>query len=764
MLSLVKYNAGRICLYLTTILMISVQASSASDYMRGQVVDTLGQPIIGVSVVLLDSDRILTGTATNTEGRFSLKTDPEWPQDVSMRLSSLGYQKRDILLVSITDSASLIIELKTALKRIKGFKIVPSPQTDASRLEMNRQEVYGKARTGLVSTNIAEAIQSPSVSRAGSAHSSQLRVYGTSPMYYYNDLPIGYDPNHYGIFTILPAPAISQTSFDLLGTSAEYGLPAVISLTGERRFSKHQGGSVQVSVLDATANYSIGTGSEFLSFSLRKSVLDKLVDRFSLRSEKRTLPPTNFQDVVIAGGKDFSGGFRLRLDGYQTRDYLAYNTSLRSGSTKVSTRQHSERRLVGLHLDHIYSGGLISASFAVADRLSEYFAAPGNGREMYVDLSDQYQTYLGRLKADFTRGESQLTIGVRTEIRRGREVNLDQMNWNFLSPFSNSDNPYIYQQALNQNYGQYRYLEESNHSAAYASYRFGVKHLTFETGLRWESYSNLAVKQLVSFRGRFTLPHNSGKTELFIGTFNESPVNDILEPYQIQILANLTKLAPIHKRLVSLNHSRPRLKMAVFHKEIHNLPTLTPHFDRVFNKDGTIARDFITVVSDGYLNLWGGTAEIDISHLILDRLNGSVSYGYTDAYRQADGITVPYELEAPHTLQVDLNRTFSSKLMLGTKFTFRSGYPYTPPPMPSASATEQYYSEAYYNSAISLTNSERFAPHASLDIYGHYQTGRVKLFWSISNLTNRSNPIISSHSGYIYDAGILPTIGVNVSI
>lgn len=58
--------------------------------------------------------------------------------------------------------------------------------------------------------------------------------------------------------------------------------------------------------------------------------------------------------------------------------------------------------------------------------------------------------------------------------------------------------------------------------------------------------------------------------------------------------------------------------------------------------------------------------------------------------------------------------------MLGAKFTYWSGYPYTPPPMPSASATEQYYSEAYYNSAISLTNSERFAPHASLDIYGHY--------------------------------------------
>ena len=97
------------------------------------------------------------------------------------------------------------------------------------------------------------------------------------------------------------------------------------------------------------------------------------------------------------------------------------------------------------------------------------------------------------------------------------------------------------------------------------------------------------------------------------------------------------------------------------------------------------------------------------------------------------------------------------------KYSYRSGYPYTPS-MTQASSTTEQYSEAYYSSTIGLTNSERFSPHASLDIYGHYQTGRMKIFWSISNLTNRSNPIISSRSGYIYDAGILPTIGLNFTI
>jgi hypothetical protein len=41
----------------------------------------------------------------------------------------------------------------------------------------------------------------------------------------------------------------------------------------------------------------------------------------------------------------------------------------------------------------------------------------------------------------------------------------------------------------------------------------------------------------------------------------------------------------------------------------------------------------------------------------------------------------------------------------------------------------------------------------------NFDFGDSELFFSVANLTNHANPMINTAGGFIYDAGLLPSIG-----
>ena len=86
----------------------------ATTEVTGQVTDERGEPLIGVSVVVKNAER-LTGTATDIDGRYRLTGVPA---NGVLSFSSIGYQplevavnKRSILNVVMKDDAILLGEM-----------------------------------------------------------------------------------------------------------------------------------------------------------------------------------------------------------------------------------------------------------------------------------------------------------------------------------------------------------------------------------------------------------------------------------------------------------------------------------------------------------------------------------------------------------------------------------------------------------------------------------------------------------------------------
>ena len=97
--------------------------------------------------------------------------------------------------------------------------------------------------------------------------------------------------------------------------------------------------------------------------------------------------------------------------------------------------------------------------------------------------------------------------------------------------------------------------------------------------------------------------------------------------------------------------------------------------------------------------------------------------------------------------------SFSSEAYL------RSGFPYTPTRSASFYYDEHRLSEQYYESALSTENEARFPLNAVLNAHINFNFGNSELFITVANVTDRINPIINTSDGFIYDAGILPSVG-----
>jgi hypothetical protein len=73
--------------------------------------------------------------------------------------------------------------------------------------------------------------------------------------------------------------------------------------------------------------------------------------------------------------------------------------------------------------------------------------------------------------------------------------------------------------------------------------------------------------------------------------------------------------------------------------------------------------------------------------------------------------------------------------------------------------TEDRYTESYYQEYLRSENSKEFPINAALNLHCAYDFGNSAVYASVSNVTNRANPVIFTGRKYIYDLGIFPSIG-----
>lgn len=751
-----------------TILLLTGTASAVT--VTGVVTDTQGNPVFGASVIVHSAGKPNAGTAADERGWFRIKK-LDFENEKRFGISAIGYEPIDTL-VRLADDAPLHFQLTSTMVSLGPVVVTPQQEVRPAVLSVDHEQIAQEGTRSLVPSNPVGVIRHPQVARQGSVHSSKLRINGTNPNYFINGIPIGTDPNHYGIFSIVPASAIDKLEFYPQGTHVRYSLPSIVALSTPTRFGRHFSGEASLSAVEALASVSFGGKRYFAHGSLRKSVLDKLVKRLDVDSDRRTIPPTNFEDIFASVGLKLSETQRIFVDQYHVRDYLSIQSKATiHHATGLTSFQSTDEHFVGLRYQVLYDGALLHLSSSVRSSSENYGASPigdDTSNSLNLDLKESGVAISEAIEIEFMANESEICVGAQAEQLTNRHTSMDQINWNLLPPDANSDNPQAYQPEINQLYGHYDRTSGWSNYAIYVSRARETGRLRLESGLRLSSFNHLS--QRIAFAARQSAIISTSEISslhLFLGTFAENPVNRLLEPYQVLIRNQANELTPIKTKLISASFAIGPLKTGLFAKQITNLPVLTPDLSRV-SEDGVPQDGFVAMRSTGQIDFIGSDISLTLNGLLSSRVDLYAFYGYTWAEQETDNIRVPYELNARHRFAAQLDYHLTNHWTFGGDLAIRSGYPYTPSPEVIDSNSDEPLSsidrnsEAYNRRSLEIENSATFAPSMSLNLHLDVEFGRSNLFLNVSNITDHANAIINTTDGFIYDAGILPSIGYRV--
>jgi hypothetical protein len=712
--------------------------------------------------MLFSDGRPIGGAATDSYGRFKISFSV-LPNDLEIKVSSIGYQEFRQALSSGEIGRSLTIRCVPSTLELSAITVRPAPEPSLMKLSIPSTRLMAISSRSLMVTNPTAAIQYPQIARIGSVHSTQIRINGTSPVFHLNGISIGSDPNHFSMFSVVPSTIVDQIDFRPQGTDASFGLPSIIDFKTASAFEDRSSSEINFSTLELTGTVRNSGRSHYLIGAARKSILDHIVNSLDLSSQQAAIPPTSFADLFLTTGLRLSSHWQVGLDQYHVRDYLAFNTASSSElESAVQTYQRAREDYIGLRMNGLYGRTLLTTTLAVRDGKRSYEAEPDDEKShsVHVKLDEQMTTYLGNLSAEVDLGSWQLKTGGRIETAPHRSVSLSQNNWNFLPPFNTSDNPYIYQVALNRLYGDVERTIDQRSTAAYLSLSKQLGPLTIIGGARHETFSHLAGDALNARLSATLRTGERSNLTLFYGGFAEDPVTTVLEPYQVLIRTYVNELKPIATELYAADYTIGPAKLSLFHKTLSDIPEISPDFDQPYTNTGEMNPDFLMMRSEGKVVFNGGSLAIDLPRLFHDRLSLYGSYAYTEATRTEHGISFPYEANAKHRVQTQLEYALSRKVKIGSELAVRSGYRYSPNRPVMYYSEPSIYNEEYYSGVLKKENSLTFPTNAALNLYANFTLGRVTLNIAITNATNRYNPIIKSPSGYIYDAGILPSFGL----
>jgi hypothetical protein len=461
-----------------------------------------------------------------------------------------------------------------------------------------------------------------------------------------------------------------------------------------------------------------------------------------------------------------SANGHLTLDQYHVADHFSIQTDASSNNLMgTSTSLQTVEHYVGGRLEWLIGRTRLSTRGAVRLTREQYESVPVNqvaSETPILDLDATTSAYLLSFEVRRTVDNVVLTVGGRTRAGGQRHIDLTQSNWNFLPPEASSDNPYIYQQELNRLFGVYHADRATTDHAGFVSGDYEVGRFRLESGLRVDCFGGLQENVTLSARQEVELRLNKRNLiRLYYGSFAESPVKKVLEPYQVLIHADYDKLRPIKTSLFSATWGHGALRFGAFYKRLENIPVLTPDFSQV-QSDGTAAPGFLQMLPSGAARFAGVDVALDASGLFHDRIDVYSFYGYTQAVKRTAGVHTAYDLNAPHRLLSQVTYHASGVVTLGAEMTVRSGYAYTPSPATTDKDYTPRHSTEYFQSTLEQESSERFPTYASLDFNVMFDFGATELTLAVANVTNRGNPIINTRDGFIYDVGILPNIGLTV--
>ncbi len=737
----------------------SANTEAASGSIEGQVIDVFENQIIGATVLLLDNNTIVKGIATDEDGRFFFSYKDA--NSLTIQVRAIGYNNS---LLKVNNKKTILVKLDKAIINLAPISVLSTIDKSTEVTIISQKQFEQRSKNSIITNNPINALKQPQMLKQGSALSSKLRINGTAPSYYFHNSPIGYDPNHYGMFSVIPASVVSSIKFYPNGSPAEYQLPTVIDLLPKKNFDEHLTKSAQFSLVQSTGTFSYGQKNFYTIATVRKSVLDKLIKYFDVESNRRTIPPTNFEDIVISTGYKLNSKSTLYIDQLYTRDYLAYNTGATSNNKfGLNTYQHTKTSFIGLSYQYAGNNSLLKIKLSNKNKNEEFEATPPfeNLQGLDLLLSESNNQYAGKVTLSNYFNNIDITNGFEFDYSPNRKTELAQINWNHKSPDATSNNPFAYQYEMNQLFSHLSFSSNDYTVSLFSQFKYENSKIKINSGFRLEKYAHLKEKLSMLYRQRLTYVFTENNSiSIFAGSFAESPVKNILENYQVLTRLFQSELSPQLTNLLSLTYQQSNLKFSVFTKQINNIAS--PHIDysKVISKK-QVTDGFITMQSNGSLDFIGGDISYDKKNFLFSNLDMYTFYGFTKASKESDGYKSLYELNAPHKFMVELTYQKSNNVSFGTELNYHSGFAYTPYIEQYHYTKDERYKKSYYDYLRSFENSEKFPAYYSLNLFLNYTFSDKELNFSISNLTNRANPVVHTSDGYIYDPGVMPSIAFN---
>ena len=743
------------------------------------------EPIPAATVKILCRGEVYTLRITDFDGKFSIgqeileavSTDIE-TGNVELLVTSMGFETATIPVREAILTEFLEIELTASAIE---FDAIVITETSASPFAVTAKgkEVNILSRQGVFLSDPIETVRGSHITRSGSALSSLVRFSGSTPEYLLNGMAIGSDPAHFGTFSIVPSPMIERIGYTDLAVLTSSASPTEVRLETKRTFGDRSSSELSISSMDATINGRSSSQRYFVAASFRKSVLNEFGQLMKTVDRRRTNPSPDFEDVFLSIGARLNASTNLYFDQYHARDSLDFDETHFTSLDNLRASQGTRKSFYSMQLSRQTesAGAKISLS---AQQIRSFYKAnwgqDGQPEKLNLMLGESGWRYRATSKYDFMLGTSKLSIGLSGVLHDYSDISLTQRNWNFLPPYATTHNPNPYQIALNYLYGDMDLNHQGSEIATFVQFAQTWRNWNITGGVR--NQLNDYLKNHGDRVFRVALTRNVGRFDaltISAGTYAETPVGNILQPFQILVQNNLSELRSIKTRMIKLSYDYKRreighLTATLFVKRVSDLPILNPSFEdlEVNGLDLRFLTD-LKMESIGVQVFTGISISASqkqvFSRVFGNRVNLRERYSYTTTRAKIQDVPSSYSEEVPHQLELDVGYDAGRGWEFGALLTARSGFRYTAPiNFDNLTFDDLYDTYSGENQLLLITseNSEQFSAHINLSLSFSYTHGRKGVFGSVSNVLNRSNPIISSFDGYILDNGILPNIGIEM--
>ncbi len=728
-------------------------ASEPLSVLEGTVRTTEGRLVAGATIRLQANDSLVSGVIADSVGAWVLPITGHHLSDLSLVVSAVGFKTRRLSLAHMGDNAThlqLSIILAPLLDSRTTITITESHDIPRSRIDST--EIARRVRAALVPTDATAAVRLPGAARPGSMHSADIRLYGRSPQWRLDGHILEGSTNHYGMFSVVPSPALAAVSVLALGGDASAAEASTIDLETIDGFSTVPDNAVSISTIDASGSMHHRADRWFLSATGRYSVLDRLTALAPASSDRRSLPPTSFRDVLLTSGLRPAPGRTLTATLLVANDGLTVNSVAAAGlGTPTEVDQSTTRVLSAVRYKQPFASGWLTLTGRYQATSEQYRALPDVAGGVTVDLRDATRVVSvgGRWIAGFKN--TTVTIGTDVSVRSFDQTG-EQNNWNFLSPFSSSDRPHLYQATLNADYGTFDTFGTAVDGAVYLSASRRLAPLDVTAGVRAQQIGFVSNGRALLPRLRIGLPIGAARLELVAGRYRTTPLSSVLNDNQPLARMNLSELKPIAADQVGL-----RLRY-------HDV-TVETVARREWHRPELVANavvEALSVQSTGSARLWSAAISWDRERWPLASMAINASYTFTRGSRVYDGVRQSDPESVPHRFWTEVHWQADDTWHFTGQFQLASGQAYAP--LTFLAAANEPWNTASYRSWLATDYTQRFRTHAYLTFSAEYRFAIGAAWLTLANVTNRANPIINSPSGRVFDAGILPTVGVRFAI